>query len=140
MTLLSPNASSKLRGSNYPRQQQVPCRSLGKKEGAKTINLSYVMVLKIYVKRKPGGELCNSSIPDKISGETIVEELHESSEIRKSEIKDGFRFVMNGNDGETWDALCVTAIMGFEIQNEKGLIIDSFASTIDEKEIAEYYK
>lgn len=98
------------------------------------------MLLKIFIKRKSHGELCNSSIPDSVPGNTIVEEFHESSEIRKSETKDGFRFVMNGIDGETWDALCITCIMGFEIQNERGLVIDRFVTAIDEKAIAEYYK
>jgi len=56
------------------------------------------MLLKIFVKRKTHGELCNAHIKDDVEGETIVEEFHEASEIRKIITKNGFLFKMNGVD------------------------------------------
>lgn len=98
------------------------------------------MLLKIFVKRKAhGGELCNAHIKDDVEGETIVEEFHEASEIRKIVTKNGFLFKMNGVDGEMWDAHCITCLMGFELQNERGLVIDRYVTAINEEEIKKYY-
>lgn len=98
------------------------------------------MLLKIFVKRKTHGELCNSMIPDDVENETVVEEFHEASEIRKIQTKDGYLFKMNGVNGELWSAACITAIMGFELRSEQGLVIDRYVTTINEQEIKEYYK
>lgn len=98
------------------------------------------MLLKIFVKRKAQGELCNSHIPDAVENQTVIEEFHEASEIRKLEIKNGFQFTLNGMDGETWTTYCLTPIMGFEHQNERGLVVDRYVTAVNEKEIEEFYK
>lgn len=97
------------------------------------------MLLKIFVKRKAHGELCNVMIPDDVENQTVVEEFHEASEIRKSEIKEGFLFKMNGMDGESWTASCLTVVMGYELQNERGLVVDRYVTAIDEEAIKAYY-
>ena len=97
------------------------------------------MLLKIFIKRKAHGELCNAMIPDDVERQTVVEEFHEASEIRKIETKKGFLFKMNGIDGETWDAHCISVIMGYELQNERGLVIDRYVTAVNEEEIKKFY-
>ena len=97
------------------------------------------MLLRIFIKRKTHGELCNSMTPDDIKNQTVVEEFHEASEIRKIVNKDGYLFKMNGRSGEMWNAQCNVCVMGFELQNDKGVIVDRFVTPVNEEEIRKFY-
>ena len=87
------------------------------------------MLLKIFIKRKSHGELCTKDFEH-------CEQYHEYPVILKSEISEnlkteGFRFVLRSSDGEATDAYCPTDTHGFEILNEKGIIVDRYVSALN---------
>lgn len=85
------------------------------------------MVLRIFIKRKTGGELCTKNYEH-------FEQLIEAPEILKSEIdpklnSKGFKFTVKNFDGsEVREAYCPTDTHGFEIYDSRGTTISRYIS------------
>lgn len=93
------------------------------------------MILKVFTKRKPHGELIHTGLEWK-------DGLFEGKTIRSKPIKGGFEFSIPAmREEERLQLIKVTtAISGYEVFNDQGISIEKYVTPISEKELEEYYK
>lgn len=91
------------------------------------------MVLKIFVKKRAHGELCTDEFE-------YSKTFHEAAEITQKEVveKGNLKtviFSLKNTDGETWITGCSTNTHGYEILNDKGIVIERYVSAIRDSEL-----
>lgn len=81
------------------------------------------MILKIFTKRKPGGELVETDLQWK-------DEYIEADNIKLSPTKEGFDYWCHNGGKEAHGGGFSTESHGYEIRNNKGLVIDRYVTAV----------
>ena len=82
------------------------------------------MVLHIFTKRNKSGKHISPAPQWK-------ESFNEAPQILKKDMDEGFQFTIYGIDGDIWEVGLNTKIQGFELKNDKGLVIDRYVTPIE---------